>query len=94
MGTPYDAKIIQEAADRLYSQANSVVLSYAMLGGLVGGGAGFGIGRDVVPAVIGAVVVAGLGFALGREKAFALKLQAQTALCQAKIEENTRVKGS
>jgi hypothetical protein len=30
-----------------------------------------------------------LGFGIGWNKAFLLKLQAQTALCQAKIEENT-----
>lgn len=30
-----------------------------------------------------------LGFWIGSNKAFVLKLQAQTALCQAKIEENT-----
>jgi len=45
---------------------------------------GFGLG------LLGAILFGLLGFWLGRERAFQLKLQAQTALCQAKIEENTR----
>jgi hypothetical protein len=40
--------------------------------------------------LIGILVVGLIGFWLGWNKAFVLKLQAQTALCQAKIEENTR----
>lgn len=37
------------------------------------------------------VVILGLGgFLAGRERAFRLKLQAQIALCQLKIEESTR----
>lgn len=31
-----------------------------------------------------------LGFLIGQERAFRLKLQAQIALCQVRIEENTR----
>ena len=40
--------------------------------------------------LIGILIVGLLGFWIGWNKAFILKLQAQTALCQAKIEENTR----
>jgi len=39
--------------------------------------------------LIGALTAGLLGFWIGWNKAFILKLQAQTALCQAKIEENT-----
>jgi hypothetical protein len=39
--------------------------------------------------LIGALIVGLLGFWIGWNKAFILKLQAQMALCQAKIEENT-----
>lgn len=42
--------------------------------------------------LIGILVVGLLGFSIGWNKAFLMKLQAQTALCQAKIEENTRSK--
>jgi hypothetical protein len=40
--------------------------------------------------LIGILVVGLLGFWIGWNKAFILKLHAQIALCQAKIEENTR----
>lgn len=39
---------------------------------------------------VGLVLFGLLGWALGRERAFVLKLQAQTALCQTQIELNTR----
>jgi hypothetical protein len=38
----------------------------------------------------GALTFGLLGFWNGTNKAFAMKLQAQTALCQVKIEENTK----
>lgn len=41
-------------------------------------------------ALLGAIVCGLFGFWTGSSKAFALKLQAQTALCQVKIEENTK----
>ena len=40
--------------------------------------------------IVGAAVFGLLGFSGGRDRAFRLRLQAQTALCQVKIEENTR----
>jgi len=56
-----------------------------------------GLGQAVQPSppttnwmLIGILVVGLLGLWIGWNKAFILKLQAQTALCQAKIEENTR----
>jgi hypothetical protein len=56
----------------------------------------FGLGQAVQPSppttnwtLIGILVVGLLGFWTGWNKAFVLKLQAQTALCQVKIEENT-----
>lgn len=40
--------------------------------------------------LLGGPVLCGIaGYILGNEKAFMLKFQAQTALCQTKIEENT-----
>lgn len=41
------------------------------------------------PTLLGILAFGLLGFWIGSNKAFVLKLQAQTALCQAKIEENT-----
>ena len=39
--------------------------------------------------LIGGVLVGVVGFLLGSQRAFLLKLQAQTALCQIQIEQNT-----
>ena len=90
----YDQAVIQEFAEKLYKRANSIILSYTVVGMLLGGLGGYflhdSIGGDVMTtAGIPAVVVAIIGFVLGLEKAFLLKLQAQTALCQMKIEQNT-----
>lgn len=86
---PYDPKVLYEYADRLYARAAGIALTYALLGlllaGLVGGVA-FGATGLLVGAVIGAVV----GWQFGKQQAFHLRLQAQLALVQAKIEENTR----
>ena len=95
--TDYDPDIIQEFADRLYSRATQIVIVAAIVGALLGLGAGFSISRLVfggsgtdltalVVVVLGGVV----GYLVGRERSFILRLQAQTALCQVRIEKNTR----
>jgi len=92
----YDASIIQQMADGLYSQAKSILARYAFLGVVVGGVAGFAGAAAIdfdVPAIlgVGGVVIGGLmGYAIAKPRAFLLRLQAQQALCQVKIEENTR----
>jgi len=87
----YDPQVIYQFADALYRQANQIIISYALLGGLVGLGAGYYVNKSLgLYAVLGAVIAGLIGYALGVQRAFVLKLQAQTALCQVKIEENTR----
>ena len=44
----------------------------------------------VAGCLAGAVVFGLIGFLAGRERAFRLRVAAQTVLCQLKIEENTR----
>ncbi len=93
----YDSRVLFDFADRLYKKAARLVLSYALTGAVLGfllGGAGAAAANARDSAVIAGIVVAALfaaaGYSMGQEKAFTLRLQAQTALCQAKIEENTR----
>jgi sulfite exporter TauE/SafE len=93
----YDSKVFYDFADRLYKRASRIVLSYAVVGAVLGfviggGGAAAADARDsaIVVGIIVAVLFGAAGFSMGQEKAFTLRLQAQTALCQAKIEENTR----
>jgi hypothetical protein len=93
----FDPRVIEQFAEALYRRAGTTVLFYALLVGVLGGGLGLYVGQTTglgpgsgaaAMLVLGAL----LGAALGREKAFALRLQAQTALCQVQIERNTRIK--
>jgi hypothetical protein len=95
MATHYDPSIIQQFADRLYQQADQIVLAYSLLGFALGALAGAILGAitPIGPAAPG-LLCGGflcLVFALaGRARSFTLRLQAQTTLCQAQIEFNTR----
>lgn len=84
----YDPSVIRGFADELYRRANTIVIVNAAIFGLVGALVG-GVVKGVGVAIIAALVAGGIGYYLGLQKAFLLKLQAQTALCQVKIEENT-----
>ncbi|XYI03558.1 hypothetical protein ACMHYB_28835 [Sorangium sp. So ce1128] len=93
----YDPQIVQKFASDLYRQANGIIVTHTVIGALLGLTFGLAPGilaREGSVAVIGALAVGLLGCALGlstgRQRAFALKLQAQTALCQLQIEANTR----
>lgn len=99
MNTPtYDPDIIRKHATDLYNHASNLVFLWsAFIGGI------FTVAAIVFifprfpsgdPARMGAIAagVVGLmlGYAIGSSRAFALRLQAQTALCQVAIELNTR----
>lgn len=92
----YDSSVILTFAERLYEQAAGIEVAYAVGGAVVGGAAGGAIGAALHDAsslligLIGAVIVGAIAWQLGRQKAAALRLQAQVALCQVQIEENTR----
>jgi len=93
----FDPSVIQEFAEALYRRAGTIAFFYAFLVAILGGGLGFVAGQATSlgagPGALAMLVLGALlGAALGREKAFALRLQAQTALCQVQIEKNTRIK--
>ncbi len=85
----YDPKVIYEFADRLHRKANTIIAKCTIVGALIGGIVGYAV-KGAGVALLGLVIFGAIGFYIGREKAFSLKLQAQTALCQVKIEENTK----
>src|SRR5437868_5003576 len=85
----YDPSVIHHFAERLYDRAVIVQAVYLFGGGLLGGAAGYSL-RGMFGAVVGVVVLGAIGAFIGSSQAFWLRLQAQTALCQAQIEENTR----
>lgn len=94
--TTYDPSIIQEFADRLYRRAGSIVFTWTLglglIGAVIGGAVGSALRSEglLLWAGVGAFVLGIIGYQMGSERAFALRLQAQTALCQAQIEANTR----
>jgi len=81
----YDPSIIQKYANRLYSNANAIIVLSALMTGLVGAGFGAVGGYALEAGLLGAV----LGVLIGTSLAFNLKLKAQLALCQMRIESNT-----
>lgn len=100
MAVTYDSKLIYVFADRLYVQAQRIVVSYTvgwgLAGALLGGSAGYLVNQSQPSGpVVAGVLFLGLlfgavGFTQGQAKAFVLRLEAQRALCLVAIEENTR----
>lgn len=89
----YDPTIIHEYADKLYKKAENVATLYTVFGFFLG----FFIGAFPAAATGPAIFALSIPLCViplhmvGRDKAFQYKLQAQQALCYAKIEENTRL---
>ena len=97
----YSRSILQQHADELYEQADSLVWSRALATGfsflvtgfLIGGA---GVALDLADPVVGigvGLVLGVVGFAdgwsKGQREAFTLRLRAQEVLCQMMIERNT-----
>lgn len=90
----YDANIIKTFATKLYLQAQSTVrivtAAAAFVGLLVGGALGSAADIGIIAGPVCAILAGLIGYWFGLQLAFKLKLQAQIALCQVQIEENTR----
>jgi hypothetical protein len=92
----YDGKVIVAFAEQLYKQAASVVATYTVVGILAGLGLGYFLSgalgiHPILEPVLAAAIVGAVAYVVGQQRAFALRLQAQVALCQIQIEANTRV---
>lgn len=94
----YDPKVIQSYAERLIKESKSVVSMSFFIGLLSGmitfGGvtALFNIGYDFPLIAVGVLTGAVLGYGAGQNRAAEMRLAAQQALCQLKIEEHLRKK--
>ena len=95
----YKPNVIQEYAVHLYAKANTIGRNYMILYGLGGGAAALGAAHawlelpfagTLLVGFVSALVFLFVGRSAGQSKAFYLRLQAQTVLCQVQIEENTR----
>lgn len=90
MKTDFDPSVIQVAADALYKRADSIIAGSVGLGMLTGGFPIYAATHKLWAAAVGALIAGIVGYGFGTGRAFALRLQAQTALCQLRIEHNTR----
>lgn len=103
----YDVNEVRIFAEKLYLKANVIITLYTVLGVLLGIGGVIPVVATLqvffelddvmkmVAALMCAVVLCGtggfLGYTLGDWKSFQIKLQAQTILCLAQIEDNTKM---
>jgi hypothetical protein len=95
MDVMFDETVIEMYAARLYAQARSLAIVHTLVGLVVGAALGYTAATTprlsatfLVPilAVVGTLA----GYAVGTTRGFALRLQAQQALCQLQVERNTR----
>jgi hypothetical protein len=99
MPVTYDRAMIHTFVERLYRRANNAVATYTLLG--VGTGLSVGyivagllgeVSRGRMPyEALCIILFGGIAYSVGRDRAFALRVQAQLALCQLRTEENTRL---
>ena len=94
----YDPTFVKEFSASLYAQAKTIVPAHFFIGMFVGMFL-FGIlsvqliqTLDFLIVSLGVLIGGVLGYGSGRYRAYELKLQAQLALCQIKIEEHLRNK--
>jgi len=85
----YDPSVINTFAQKLYDRASTITVAYIAIGIAVGAGIGK-FSFDTVGMVVVAVFAGVIGYFIGSQRAFLLRLQAQTALCQVQIEYNTQ----
>lgn len=95
--TTYQPEVIQRFADRLYARSATAIVISTLLGVLVGVAVDPFIHQTLpanlsnhLPEWSSAALLGLIGLLQGFERAFLLRLQAQTALCQLQIELNTR----
>lgn len=85
----YDPAVIRTFAQTLYDRAATIMFVYTAIGVVIGGTTGkFAFGNTGMFILAG--LAGGIGYFIGSQRAFLLKLQAQTALCQVQIEQNTQ----
>jgi hypothetical protein len=93
----YDSKVIYRFAEELYARADAIVgqavIIAALLGIVLVAAARVLVPKEMiltVLAVAGSVVVGWSMYKSAERQAFKLRLEAQMALCEVRIEENTR----
>lgn len=86
----YDPELITTYARKLYDKADHITFSHTLAFGACGGLGAYWYTNDDGTGVFLGILFAVIGYVIGEGKSFHYRLEAQVALCQAKIEENTR----
>ncbi len=93
----YNPIVIRRYANMLYNRASGIIFTWTVLGLIPGFFAGLLIAKsfqsdfEIAGVCIGLLIGGIGGYIIGSDRAFALKLRAQLALCQVQIEYNTRI---
>lgn len=94
MSVGYDPNVIEKYSASMYQSADRTATMFPVVGVLLGVAVGANLLNYGLLKAIGAVVGGGAGGYLGYRyditKSMALRSQAQSALCLAEIERNTR----
>ena len=85
----YQPNVIEEHARHLYRRATAIILAYALAGFMGGGVAGYALLDETGTALMVALFSCLIGVAAGQARSFQLRLEAQLALCQMRIEQHT-----
>jgi len=95
----YDPSVIHQFAESLYREAGAIVFKWTITGILLGALPAIALAMatnshapdpgSVMVGIIGCFIGGLAGYSHGQKRAFKLKLEAQLALCQVKIENNT-----
>jgi hypothetical protein len=88
--TSYNPEAFRQFASSLYSRAVWIQFTNTIFFAAVAGIAG-AVSQGQGYALIGLVGGGLVGYYIAAQRAFELKYRAQTALCQAQVEENTRL---
>ncbi|MFP4472764.1 MAG: hypothetical protein ACLFPX_02695 [Candidatus Omnitrophota bacterium] len=92
----YEPKFIHDYADGLYKEAKSVVTCHFFIGMFAGMLVFLKVaeiavgGFDFLIVAIGTFIGAVMGYNSGRGRSYEMQLEAQQALCQLNLEQNTR----
>ena len=94
MAVPYDPTIIQAFVERSYRRANNAIAAYTLIGVFGGLSVGYILGGLLGEVARGRMpyeglcilLFGGIAYAIGRDRSVFLRVRAQIALCQMRIE--------
>jgi len=98
MAVAYDPTLIQTFVERSYRRANNAIAAYTLIGVFGGLSIGYILGGLLGEVARGRMpyeglcilLFGGIAYAIGRDRSFSLRVRAQIAICQMRIEASTR----